>query len=80
MKSESQAHDHYITNNLQLEVSLHLRSMAPKHNAVLTTALKIPTTQKLTNKRVILASASPRRKEILQTLVRTQDFFNSTSK
>ncbi|OAX41899.1 Maf Ham1 [Rhizopogon vinicolor AM-OR11-026] len=42
--------------------------MTHKHNAVLPTALKTPTTQKLTNKRVILASASPRRKEILQTL------------
>ncbi|OJA08276.1 hypothetical protein AZE42_03782 [Rhizopogon vesiculosus] len=42
--------------------------MTHKHNAVLPNALKTPTTQKLTNKRVILASASPRRKEILQTL------------
>ncbi|KAG2147718.1 Maf Ham1 [Suillus bovinus] len=42
--------------------------MAPKHNVVLPTALKTPAIQKLTNKRVILASASPRRKEILQTL------------
>ncbi|KAG2064971.1 Maf Ham1 [Suillus decipiens] len=42
--------------------------MAPQHNAVLPTALKTPAIQKLTNKRVILASASPRRKEILQTL------------
>jgi septum formation protein len=43
--------------------------MAHQHNAVLPTALKTPAIQKLTNKRVILASASPRRKEILQTLV-----------
>ncbi|KAJ8592874.1 Maf Ham1 [Rhizopogon salebrosus TDB-379] len=42
--------------------------MAHQHNAVLPTALKTPAIQKLTNKRVILASASPRRKEILQTL------------
>ncbi|KAG2341170.1 Maf Ham1 [Suillus weaverae] len=42
--------------------------MAPQHNAVLSTALKTPAIQKLTNKRVVLASASPRRKEILQTL------------
>ncbi|KAG2116882.1 Maf Ham1 [Suillus cothurnatus] len=42
--------------------------MTPQHNAVLPTALKIPAIQKLANKRVILASASPRRKEILQTL------------
>ncbi|KAG1767911.1 Maf Ham1 [Suillus occidentalis] len=42
--------------------------MAPQHNAVLPTALKTPAIQRLTNKRVVLASASPRRKEILQTL------------
>ncbi|KAG2115005.1 Maf Ham1 [Suillus clintonianus] len=42
--------------------------MAPQHNAVLPTALKTPAIQKLVNKRIILASGSPRRKEILQTL------------
>ncbi|KAG2032150.1 Maf Ham1 [Suillus americanus] len=42
--------------------------MTPQHNAVLPTALKTPAIQKLANKRVVLASASPRRKEILQTL------------
>ncbi|KZT40005.1 Maf/Ham1 [Sistotremastrum suecicum HHB10207 ss-3] len=41
--------------------------MAPKHQAVLAQALRIPATNKLSGKRVILASNSPRRKEILKT-------------
>ncbi|KAG2363808.1 Maf Ham1 [Suillus spraguei] len=52
--------------------------MAPQHNAVLSTALKTPAIQKLTNKRVILASASPRRKEILQTLGLAPEIVPST--
>lgn len=52
--------------------------MAPQHNAVLPTALKTPTIQKLTNKRIILASASPRRKEILQTLGLSPEVVPST--
>jgi septum formation protein len=43
--------------------------MAPSHNAVLPHALNLPSIRKLAGKRVILASASPRRKEILQTIV-----------
>lgn len=39
----------------------------PLHNAVLPTALKTQTISRLRNKRVVLASASPRRREILQT-------------
>ncbi|OJT15086.1 N-acetylserotonin O-methyltransferase-like protein [Trametes pubescens] len=39
----------------------------PKHNPVLAYALQIPALQKLVGKRVILASNSPRRREILQT-------------
>ncbi|KAG1736295.1 Maf Ham1 [Suillus lakei] len=52
--------------------------MAPQHNAVLPTALKTPTIQKLTNKRIILASASPRRKEILKTLGLAPEIVPST--
>lgn len=44
--------------------------MAPSHNCVLPHALNLPSTRKLAGKRVVLASASPRRKEILQTIVR----------
>ena len=44
--------------------------MAPKHQAVLPHALKVPGLVKLSGKRVVLASASPRRKEILATFVR----------
>lgn len=43
-------------------------AMAP-HNAVLPNALNTPGIEKLRNKRIVLASASPRRSEILQTLV-----------
>ncbi|KAH8118185.1 Maf-like protein [Phellopilus nigrolimitatus] len=41
--------------------------MAPKHQAVKPNALKVPGLVKLSGKRVVLASASPRRKEILKT-------------
>ena len=41
----------------------------PKHNCVLAHALKLPSLQKLVGKRVILASNSPRRREILHTFV-----------
>jgi septum formation protein len=46
--------------------------MAPKvpPNAVLPHALHIPGINKLAGKRVVLASGSPRRKEILQIFVR----------
>ena len=44
--------------------------MAPKHQAVLPHALKVPGLVKLSGKRVVLASANPRRKEILATFVR----------
>ncbi|KAG0705776.1 Maf Ham1 [Suillus ampliporus] len=52
--------------------------MAAQHNVVLPTALKTPAIQKLANKRVILASASPRRKEILQTLGLAPEVIPST--
>ncbi|KAH8094498.1 Maf/Ham1 [Cristinia sonorae] len=39
----------------------------PKHNCVQENALQIPAVKKLVGKRVILASNSPRRKEILKT-------------
>ncbi|KAF8588236.1 Maf-like protein [Ramaria rubella] len=42
--------------------------MAPKHQVVQDYALKVPGTNKLAGKRVVLASNSPRRKEILKTL------------
>ncbi|KAF8557114.1 Maf/Ham1 [Imleria badia] len=38
------------------------------HNAVLANALNTPGIKKLRNKRVVLASASPRRKDILKTI------------
>ena len=41
--------------------------MPEKH--ILDHALKIPAITKLAGKRVVLASSSPRRKEILQTFV-----------
>jgi len=41
--------------------------MAPKHQTVLPHALRVPGLTKLHGKRVILASASPRRKDILKT-------------
>ena len=41
----------------------------PAHNCVLPHALKIPALEKLVGKRVVLASNSPRRKEILRTFV-----------
>jgi hypothetical protein len=44
-------------------------AMAPKYECVLPTALQIPAMNKLAGKRVILASASPRRREILKTFV-----------
>ncbi|KIP11030.1 hypothetical protein PHLGIDRAFT_28160 [Phlebiopsis gigantea 11061_1 CR5-6] len=40
----------------------------PKHNCVLPHALRVPALQKLVGKRVILASNSPRRKDILRTV------------
>lgn len=41
----------------------------PEHNCVLPHALRVPSLQKLVGKRVVLASNSPRRKEILQIFV-----------
>lgn len=40
----------------------------PTHNCVLPHALRVPSLEKLVGKRVVLASNSPRRKEILRTL------------
>jgi hypothetical protein len=48
--------------------------MAP-YNAVLANALNTPGIKKLRNKRVVLASASPRRSEILRTLVSVPLFY-----
>ncbi|KAF8501255.1 Maf-like protein [Gautieria morchelliformis] len=42
--------------------------MKSKHQAVLDHALRVPGTNKLAGKRVVLASSSPRRKAILKTL------------
>ncbi|KAI0763327.1 Maf/Ham1 [Trametes elegans] len=50
----------------------------PKHNPVLEHALKIPALQKLVGKRVILASNSPRRKEILRTFGLAPEIVPST--
>lgn len=50
----------------------------PEHNCVLPHALQLPALKKLVGKRVILASASPRRKEILQTFVGTLRCENSS--
>lgn len=35
-------------------------------------ALKLPIFEKLKNKRIVLASSSPRRKDILENIVRTR--------
>jgi hypothetical protein len=43
----------------------------PKHEAVRPNALRVPGLVKLSGKRVVLASNSPRRKEILKTFVRS---------
>ena len=62
-----------IPSKLEVHSSLDLsrtHTMAPTHNAVLSTALKLPGLNKLYGKRVILASNSPRRREILKTYVR----------
>ncbi|KAI0363862.1 Maf/Ham1 [Pilatotrama ljubarskyi] len=50
----------------------------PKHNPVLPHALKIPALEKLVGKRVILASNSPRRREILQTFGLAPEIIPST--
>ena len=42
----------------------------PDHNCVLPHALRLPALEKLVGKRVVLASNSPRRREILKTFVR----------
>ncbi len=41
----------------------------PKHNCLLPHALRTPSLEKLVGKRVVLASNSPRRKDILSTFV-----------
>ena len=41
----------------------------PAHNCILPHALKIPALEKLVGKRVVLASNSPRRRDILRTFV-----------
>ncbi|KAI0328257.1 Maf/Ham1 [Cubamyces sp. BRFM 1775] len=50
----------------------------PKHNPVLEHALKTPALQKLVGKRVILASNSPRRREILHTFGLAPEIVPST--
>lgn len=44
--------------------------MTSKNKSILPHALKVPGLNKLHGKRVVLASNSPRRKEILETFVR----------
>lgn len=53
----------------------------PEHNCVLPHALRIAAVEKLVGKRVVLASNSPRRKDILETFVREAwvDFVNRVS-
>ncbi|KAI0656444.1 Maf/Ham1 [Cubamyces menziesii] len=50
----------------------------PKHNPVLEHALKTPALQKLVGKRVILASNSPRRRDILRTFGLAPEIVPST--
>ncbi|OBZ72991.1 N-acetylserotonin O-methyltransferase-like protein [Grifola frondosa] len=50
----------------------------PEHNCVLPHALRLPSLEKLVGKRVVLASASPRRKEILQTFGLAPEIIPST--
>ncbi|KAH7911533.1 Maf Ham1 [Hygrophoropsis aurantiaca] len=52
--------------------------MSPTHNAVLPNALKTVAVQKLVGKRIVLASASPRRKDILQNLGLAPEIIPST--
>ena len=42
----------------------------PVHNCLLPNALRVPALSKLIGKRVVLASNSPRRKDILKAIVR----------
>ncbi|KAI9067708.1 Maf/Ham1, partial [Trametes sanguinea] len=50
----------------------------PKHNPVLEHALNVPSLQKLVGKRVVLASNSPRRREILHTFGLAPEIVPST--
>ncbi|KAH9838732.1 Maf/Ham1 [Rhodofomes roseus] len=50
----------------------------PDHNCVLSHALQLPALKKLVGKRVILASASPRRRDILQTFGLSPEIVPST--
>ena len=50
----------------------------PDHNCVLPHALKIPALEKLVGKRVVLASNSPRRRDILRTFVGCRSASEST--
>ncbi|KIM77454.1 hypothetical protein PILCRDRAFT_825419 [Piloderma croceum F 1598] len=52
--------------------------MAPKHNSVLPHALQTPSMRKLSGKRIVLASNSPRRKEILNTFGLAPEIVPST--
>jgi hypothetical protein len=47
-----------------------LNKMTKERNAVLPNALRIPCMTKMSGKRIVLASASPRRKEVFRTFVR----------
>jgi len=62
---------------LALPVTSFTNAMAP-YNAVLANALNTPGIKKLRNKRVVLASASPRRSEILRTLGLAPEIVPST--
>jgi septum formation protein len=44
--------------------------MAPTYNCILPHALNLSSSRKLAGKRVVLASASPRRAELLRNIVR----------
>src|SRR6202011_678876 len=57
--------------------STFFHQMNSKHNSVLAHALQTPSIKKLSGKRIILASNSPRRKEILNTFVRRELYCES---
>ncbi|KAI0956399.1 hypothetical protein AcV7_006818 [Taiwanofungus camphoratus] len=67
-----------LTFNMMNFFSSSKQISLPKHNCVLPHALRLPSLEKLVGKRVILASNSPRRKEILQTFGLAPEIVPST--
>jgi len=62
----------FLTGSSKAKIEL------PEHNCVLPHALRLPALEKLVGKRVVLASNSPRRKDILQTVGLAPEIVPST--